>query len=114
MLRYSNRSIFGLMENKTELLHKFLKACPDSIEDVTARSETALHIAVKHGHYEILQVLFRWLKRNSRKDSLKFIRTMLNWKDQKGNTVVHVAALNDHIEVSFNLFTYTDLNLILI
>ena len=101
-------------ENKTELLDKFLKACPDSIEDVTARSETALHIAVKHGHYEILQVLLRWLMRNSRKDSQKFIRTMLDWKDQKGNTVLHVAALNDHIEVSFNLFTYTDLNLILI
>ncbi|KAH1127395.1 hypothetical protein GLYMA_06G241600v4 [Glycine max] len=97
-------------ENKTELLHKFLKACPDSIEDVTARSETALHIAVKHGHYEILQVLFRWLKRNSRKDSLKFIRTMLNWKDQKGNTVVHVAALNDHIEAVSLLLTMVDLD----
>ncbi|KAL5147441.1 Ankyrin repeat-containing protein BDA1 [Glycine soja] len=97
-------------ENKTELLHKFLKACPDSIEDVTARSETALHIAVKHGHYEILQVLFRWLKRNSRKDSLKFIRTMLNWKDQKGNTVVHVAALNDHIEAVSLLSTIADLD----
>ena len=101
-------------ENKTEVLDKFLKACPDSVEDVTARSETALHIAVKHGHYETLQVLFRWLMRNSRKDSQKFIRTMLDWKDQKGNTVLHVAALYDHIEVSFNLFTYIDLNLILI
>lgn len=97
-------------ENKTELLDKFLKACPDSIEDVTARSETALHIAVKHGHYETLQVLFRWLMRNSRKDSQKFIRTMLDWKDQKGNTVLHVAALYDHIEAVSLLLTMVDLD----
>ncbi|KAL5147446.1 Ankyrin repeat-containing protein BDA1 [Glycine soja] len=97
-------------ENKTELLDKFLKACPDSIEDVTARSETALHIAVKHGHYETLQVLFRWLMRNSRKDSQKFIRTMLDWKDQKGNTVLHVAALYGHIEAVSLLSTIADLD----
>ncbi|KAG5032755.1 hypothetical protein AAZX31_06G225400 [Glycine max] len=97
-------------ENKTELLDKFLKACPDSIEDVTARSETALHIAVKHGHHETLQVLLRWLMRNSRKDSQKFIRTMLDWKDQKGNTVLHVAALYDHIEAVSLLLTMVDLD----
>jgi len=28
------------------LLTKFLKACPDSVKDLTIRSETTLHIAV--------------------------------------------------------------------
>jgi len=28
------------------LLTKFLKACPDSVNDLTARGETALHFAV--------------------------------------------------------------------
>lgn len=60
---------FASQQSKTELLDKFLKACPDSIEDVTTRSETALHIAVKHRRYVTLKVLFRWLMTNSRKDS---------------------------------------------
>ncbi|KAG5020410.1 hypothetical protein JHK87_016265 [Glycine soja] len=35
---------------------------------------------------------------------------MLNWKDQKGNTVLHVAALNDHIEAVSLLLTMVDLD----
>jgi hypothetical protein len=31
-----------------DLLAKFLKVCPKSIEDVTTRRETVLHIALKY------------------------------------------------------------------
>ncbi|KAG5046956.1 Ankyrin repeat-containing protein BDA1 [Glycine soja] len=87
---------------ETELLDKFLEVCPDSIEDVNTRSETALHIiAAKHGRYRALKVLFRWLVRNSKEDDRQFIRTTtLNWKDEKGNSILHVAALYNRIKVA--------------
>ncbi|RZC06019.1 hypothetical protein D0Y65_013864 [Glycine soja] len=49
---------------RTDLVAKFLSACPGSIEDVTVRSETALHIAVKYDQFKALEVLVGWLQRN--------------------------------------------------
>ncbi|XP_014632518.1 ankyrin repeat-containing protein BDA1-like [Glycine max] len=95
---------------ETELLDKFLEVCPDSIEDVNTRSETALHIiaakhGAKHGRYGALKVLFRWLVRNSKEDDRQFIRTTtLNWKDEKGNSILHVAALYNRIKEECNAY----------
>ncbi|RDX80992.1 Ankyrin repeat-containing protein BDA1, partial [Mucuna pruriens] len=80
------------------LLTEFLKACPDSIKDVTVRNETALHIALRHEQYAALQVLFRWLVTNSQIGAIHLERTILNWKDEQGNTILHVAAVNNNTE----------------
>ncbi|KAJ1442403.1 Ankyrin repeat [Sesbania bispinosa] len=78
-----------------DLLAKFLHACPDSIEDVTVRNETALHIAVKNHKYESLLVLLTWLKRNWQGGAIGLENKILNWKDEDGNTILHIAALID-------------------
>jgi hypothetical protein len=44
-----------------ELLAKFLFVCPESIENVTVRSEPALHIGIKNSKYEALHLLVCFL-----------------------------------------------------
>lgn len=48
-------------KGEIDLLTKFLLACPNCIENVTVRSETALHIAVGCGQFEALLFLVDWL-----------------------------------------------------
>ena len=74
-----------------DLLVEFLSLCPHSIEDVTIRNETALHIALKYDKLEAFKLLVGWLRQNRSKNSLFWERKVLNWKDGEGNTVLHVA-----------------------
>jgi ankyrin repeat protein len=85
---------------EVELLANFLFACPDSIEDVTARDETALHIAVKNEQFESLQVLVGWLKANYKKGARKLEFKILNQKDDAGNTILHISALGREPQVT--------------
>ncbi|KAK7405292.1 hypothetical protein VNO78_06493 [Psophocarpus tetragonolobus] len=82
-----------------DLLAEFLLLCPDSIQDVTVRSETVLHIAVKNLQYEVLQVLLGWLKKAPVKGAAKLEKTLLNWKDETGNTILHISALTNKAQV---------------
>ena len=52
-------------EENIELLIFFLNCCPDSIEDLNVRRETALHIALRYGNFRALRVLVGWLPRNT-------------------------------------------------
>ncbi|KAL2327611.1 hypothetical protein Fmac_021038 [Flemingia macrophylla] len=79
-----------------DLLVDFLLLCSDSIRDVTVRSETALHIAFKYQQYEALHVLIGWLKIAPH---TKVEKTILSWKDQKGNTILHISALENNSQV---------------
>ena len=74
-----------------DLLVEFLSICPHSIEEVTIRNETALHIALKYNKLEAFKLLVGWLKKNRCKNSMFWERKVLNWKDGEGNTVLHVA-----------------------
>ncbi|XP_030933509.1 ankyrin repeat-containing protein BDA1-like [Quercus lobata] len=78
-------------EDHLDLLVEFLKICPDSIEDVTIRNETALHVAVKCKMLEAFKHLVEWLRQNNSKKTRLWKRKILNWKDEEGNTVLHVA-----------------------
>ena len=75
-----------------DLLAEFLSVCPKSIQDLTIRKETALHIAVKSDKVEALQVLLGWLEHVGKDGVLK-------WCDDEGNTILHVAASRNQIEV---------------
>ena len=77
--------------DRLDLLVEFLSLCPHSIEDVTIRNETALHIALKYDKLEAFKLLVGWLRQNRSKNSLFWERKVLNWKDGEGNTVLHVA-----------------------
>lgn len=75
-----------------ELLAEFLSACPSSVEDLTSRCETAVHVAVKNGKHRSVKVLFGWLMRVKMEE-------ILNWKDEDGNTVMHIATLTNQPQV---------------
>lgn len=75
-----------------ELLAEFLSACPSSIEDLTSRCETAVHVAVKNGNLSSVKVLVGWLMRVKMEE-------ILNWNDENGNTVLHIATLTNQPEV---------------
>ena len=76
-----------------ELLSEFLFACPSSIEELTVKCETAVHVAVKNGKFMAFKVLLGWLKRVKKEE-------ILDWKDEDGNTVFHIAAMINHTEVT--------------
>jgi len=84
---------------EVDLLTKFLFSCPESIEYLTIRGETALHIAVKYGQYEALKVLVSWLKKNKRRGAQKLENGILNKRDDAGNPILHISALRSELQV---------------
>ncbi|GAU49706.1 hypothetical protein TSUD_135280 [Trifolium subterraneum] len=85
-----------------ELMAKFLFACPDSIEDVTASGETALHIALKNNNYEALHLLVHFLTINIEKGARELEYKILNHKDEADNTILHISTLSN--EPQFSVF----------
>ncbi|XP_030440136.2 ankyrin repeat-containing protein BDA1-like [Syzygium oleosum] len=90
-------------DDELELLAEFLSACRSSIEDLTSRCETAVHVAVKKHNLKAFKVLFGWLKR-------VHMTRILNWKDQDGNTALHIAASEGQPKIIKLLIGYTDVN----
>nr|XP_029153253.1 ankyrin repeat-containing protein BDA1 [Arachis hypogaea] len=80
-------------ENIT-LLIDLLEACPGSIEDVNMKNETALHISLINGNLRAFQILVGWVRSIVREDAYSLERSILNWKDSDGNTILHIATLN--------------------
>ncbi|CAN8231702.1 unnamed protein product [Cochlearia groenlandica] len=76
----------------SDLLSEFLCSCPCSIEDLTVKCETALHIAVKNHQIEAFKVILGWVKRVNKEE-------VLDWKDEDGNTILHIAASINQTEV---------------
>ncbi|KAE8695448.1 hypothetical protein F3Y22_tig00110710pilonHSYRG00029 [Hibiscus syriacus] len=91
--------LYAATTGNHKLLLKFLEACPECIEDVTIRGETALHLALKHGDVEAFKLLFGWFQRTRHaKSAFTFEDKMVNWKDNDGNTVLHIAAMKEQRE----------------
>ncbi|KAJ4876240.1 Ankyrin repeat family protein [Raphanus sativus] len=55
--------------------------------DAELLSETAGHIAVKNHQLMVFKVVLGWVKRVNKEE-------ILDWKDENGNTVFHIAASN--------------------
>ncbi|XP_027069202.1 ankyrin repeat-containing protein BDA1-like [Coffea eugenioides] len=75
-----------------DLLAYFLLLCPKSIQDLTIRGETAVHIAVRYIKVRALRVLLGWLE-------IAENEQILNWKDENGDTALHIAASTNNFEV---------------
>ncbi|XP_075646262.1 uncharacterized protein LOC142617344 [Castanea sativa] len=86
-----------------DLLEEFLSVCPDSIIDVTVRNETVLHIALKNDELETFKFFVEWLANNSSENAEFNQRKVLNWEDNKGNTVLHILASKNKIEAVTHL-----------
>ena len=47
-------------ENLHEILDAFLSAFPASLEDVTNRRQTALHLALEKGKFKYVEIMLKW------------------------------------------------------
>ena len=87
-------------DDHLNLLLDFLKACPNSIEDVTVRNESALHIALKYDKLEAFLHLVRWMRRNWSQNPILWESKVLNRKDEQGNTALHIAVSKNQPKAS--------------
>nr|KJB73759.1 hypothetical protein B456_011G249400 [Gossypium raimondii] len=62
-------------------------------KDVTTENRTALHIAIQNNRLDVLQLLFRTLKRKD------YYWEVVNRKDKDGNTALHIAAIHNQPKV---------------
>ncbi|XP_050229464.1 ankyrin repeat-containing protein BDA1-like [Mercurialis annua] len=92
-------------KGKFGLLTKFLQACPKSVRDLNIYKETVLHIAAKNGMWETFRVLSGWLQITGQDD-------VLNWPDDDGNTVLHIAASRNQSQIVKLLIGRVDMNVI--
>ncbi|GLT93125.1 hypothetical protein SLE2022_109300 [Rubroshorea leprosula] len=86
-------------QEKLDLIAEFLVTCPECITDVTIQGQTALHLAVININFDALQLLIRWLQKNTHKDGDIWEGQVLNKKDRAGNTVLHLAASINHCQM---------------
>lgn len=76
-----------------DLLAEFLATCPESIQDLTVRKETALLVAAKNDMLGALEVLLGWLQHVD-------MDMILQWADDEGNTALHIATYRNHFQAS--------------
>ena len=81
------------MEGREGAVRVLLNACPESLQRVTKSSETVLHLALKNRHSGCFKVLLEEIKKYNQEE-------LLNWKDNEGDTVLHVATSLKLIEAS--------------
>ncbi|KAI6706410.1 hypothetical protein NL676_009372 [Syzygium grande] len=84
-------------------MKELLSASPESVEETTAREETALHISMKNNRFDTLVVLVEHLKQHKKEQ-------VINWQDKKGDTILHLAAAAKNFEarilLPLSLFPY--------
>ncbi|KAG4132977.1 hypothetical protein ERO13_D08G066500v2 [Gossypium hirsutum] len=80
------------LKGRVDVVKELVWACPESLKQVTACGETALHLAVKSNQIEAARVLIEEIRRLQ-------MMEILNWKDTEGNTVLHQATFNRQHEM---------------
>lgn len=95
---------YAAMRGRVCVLDELVSANPESLEEITARGETVLHLAVRFCQFDGFVVLLERLKEF---DKL----FVLNKKDNGGNTVLHLAVQKRQYEVSYGIrfFAFCDL-----
>ncbi|CAI9784602.1 unnamed protein product [Fraxinus pennsylvanica] len=94
---------YAVEKEEIDLLIYFLLICPQSIFDLTVRDETAVHIAVRNENLRAFKVLFGWARRADK-------MSMMRWRNQEGNTLMHLAALTNQPKVMKSLIRYVHVN----
>ncbi|KAF8041277.1 hypothetical protein BT93_A0020 [Corymbia citriodora subsp. variegata] len=83
---------YTAIKGRGEVLKELVSARPDSIEEVTARRESALRLAVKNCQFEAFKMLLQQLKQFNKEQ-------VLNCRDGQGNQILHLAVARKQYEV---------------
>ncbi|KAJ7977949.1 putative Ankyrin repeat family protein [Quillaja saponaria] len=75
---------YAAIKGRVDIINEMILASPESLEDMTVQRETALHLAVKFSQFEAIKLLVDWAREIKKED-------ILNWKDEQGNTILHLA-----------------------
>ncbi|XP_044476343.1 ankyrin repeat-containing protein BDA1-like [Mangifera indica] len=84
-------------------LAEFLHVFPSSIEDLTVKSETVVHVAIKKGSFKAFKVLLGWLPRVHKLG-------ILYREDEEGNNALHTAVSASEPEMVKLLLRYMGVN----
>ncbi|XP_056173917.1 ankyrin repeat-containing protein BDA1-like [Syzygium oleosum] len=83
---------YAAANGEVSAVKELLSASSESVEETTAREETALHLSVKNNRFDTFVVLVEHLKQHNKEQ-------VINWTDKKGDTVLHLAAAAKNFEV---------------
>ncbi|KAL0330667.1 UNVERIFIED_CONTAM: hypothetical protein Sangu_1612200 [Sesamum angustifolium] len=78
------------IKGRTVVLEELLRAEPEAAAVLTGGGESCLHLCVKYNRLEAMKVFLHCLQRDDR---------FVDWKDQDGNTVLHLAVAKKQIEI---------------
>uniref|UniRef100_A0A5B7C048 Uncharacterized protein n=1 Tax=Davidia involucrata TaxID=16924 RepID=A0A5B7C048_DAVIN len=87
---------YAAIKGRVDIIGELLAHCPQAVEEVTARGETALHLAVKNNQFEALRVFVQWLNNNNHGHGKKLI---INAEDKEGNTILNLAIATKQLQV---------------
>ncbi|KAK8660084.1 hypothetical protein V6N13_051019 [Hibiscus sabdariffa] len=91
----------AVIKDRHGVVDALIMACPNSIREITDKRETILHLGVKsESGCKLLGRLLQGVR----------VKEMLNWKDDEGNTVLHLAALRKQHEVMKMLLLQPELD----
>ncbi|KAI9114498.1 hypothetical protein K1719_014196 [Acacia pycnantha] len=76
---------FASQKGKISVIEALISDCPECLEQVTAKGETVLHLAVKANQFEAVKVLADNIRRHN-------LQILLRAEDQKGKTAIQLAA----------------------
>ncbi|PIM99157.1 26S proteasome regulatory complex, subunit PSMD10 [Handroanthus impetiginosus] len=90
-------------DDELEMLSDFLLECPESINDLNNRFQTALHVSLEYNCSGSSALILNWITRTSK----QFI---LAWKEVDGNTALHTAVTYGRAKEVKELMWLVELN----
>ncbi|KAK7846681.1 ankyrin repeat-containing protein [Quercus suber] len=88
-------------KGNVNVMKELITTCPDIYEFLDPKGQTALHVAAESGEKEAVEF---FLKRPE-------FESLINEQDKEGNTPMHLAAINGHIEIAYLLRRGTGVDL---
>ncbi|KAL1552320.1 ankyrin repeat-containing protein BDA1-like [Salvia divinorum] len=79
------------IKGRTAVLEELLKADPAAAAALSGGGESCLHLCVKYNRVEAMKVILQFLERGDDR--------LVDWKDQNGNTVLHLAVEKKQLEI---------------
>ncbi|KAH7857274.1 hypothetical protein Vadar_010815 [Vaccinium darrowii] len=81
------------MKGRVEVIQELLGARPNSIQEKLGKGETVMHLCVKYNKLEALKTLVKYVQSSG-------MESLLNSRDDDGNTILHLAATLKQMDVS--------------